>query len=113
MTTKIPKDPYPVTTKQRRGRSWMPTLSTMRALLIKNFISMFRHIGALTFEIILPPFQIVLFCLTLNSDPKGLVLSVFNEEATNITSPVEASCDVINFSCDLIKAFTSDILQPV
>ncbi|CAG0919958.1 unnamed protein product, partial [Notodromas monacha] len=105
-------DPFPVTTRSRRGRSWVPTLTTMRALLIKNFISMFRHKGALTFEILLPPFQIILFCLTLSADPQSLGLAVFNEEAFNITSPTQASCDDFSFSCGLIDRYRSDILKP-
>ncbi|CAG0924999.1 unnamed protein product, partial [Notodromas monacha] len=99
-------------TEKKRGSEWIPSKTTMQALLFKNFILMLRHRGALTFEILLPPLQIILFFLTLRSGAQNLVLTVFNEEAVNITSPTQAFCRENAFSCELIDSIRSKTLQP-
>jgi len=52
----------------------------LKALLIKNFIRMWRNIGFLIFQFIIPTVQVSLFCLAIGRDPKGMTLAVVNDE---------------------------------
>eukprot|EP00096_Caligus_rogercresseyi_P014658 TRINITY_DN7173_c0_g1_i1.p1 TRINITY_DN7173_c0_g1~~TRINITY_DN7173_c0_g1_i1.p1 ORF type:complete len:745 (+),score=193.02 TRINITY_DN7173_c0_g1_i1:231-2465(+) len=50
------------------------------SLVIKNFIRMWRNIGFLIFQFILPTIQVSLFCLAIGGDLKGMSLAVANED---------------------------------
>ncbi|XP_045540017.1 ABC transporter G family member 20 [Papilio machaon] len=52
----------------------------MRALLWKNFLSLFRNWGLIAFIIGLPVSQMVLFCLAIGHKPVGLPIAVVNYE---------------------------------
>ncbi|XP_050708536.1 ABC transporter G family member 20-like isoform X1 [Eriocheir sinensis] len=49
-----------------------------RALLIKNFIKLWRNIGFLLFSFLMPPVQTVLFCLTVGGTPYDLPMAIVN-----------------------------------
>ena len=51
-----------------------------KALLVKNFIRMWRNLGFLVFQFIIPTVQVSLFCLAIGRDPKGMTVAVVNEE---------------------------------
>ena len=52
----------------------------LKALLVKNFIRMWRNLGFLVFQFIIPTVQVSLFCLAIGRDPKGMTVAVVNEE---------------------------------
>ncbi|XP_068625706.1 ABC transporter G family member 20 [Battus philenor] len=55
-------------------------LHHMRALIWKNFLTLFRNFGLLAFIIGLPVSQMVLFCLAIGHNPIGLPFAVVNYE---------------------------------
>lgn len=55
----------------------------MKALIWKNFLWMWRNVGVMAFIIGLPCLQIILFCLAIGHDPKGLKLAVSDHELIN------------------------------
>lgn len=56
------------------------TMGKMRALLQKNFLRMWRNVGVMLFIFALPVMQVILFCLAIGGDPKGLKLAIVNNE---------------------------------
>ena len=54
--------------------------SRLKALLVKNFIRMWRNLGFLVFQFIIPTVQVSLFCLAIGREPKGMTVAVVNEE---------------------------------
>ena len=54
--------------------------SRLKALLVKNFIRMWRNLGFLVFQFIIPTVQVSLFCLAIGREPKGMSVAVVNEE---------------------------------
>ena len=52
----------------------------LKALLVKNFIRMWRNLGFLVFQFIIPTVQVSLFCLAIGRDPKGMTVAVVNGE---------------------------------
>lgn len=79
----------------------------MKALIWKNFLWMWRNVGVMAFIIGLPCLQIILFCLAIGHDPKGLKLAVSNHEL-NMTDncPVTEGCNYTLLSCrylDILK----------
>lgn len=56
------------------------TVGKMRALLQKNFLRMWRNVGVMLFIFALPVMQVILFCLAIGGDPKGLKLAIVNHE---------------------------------
>ncbi|XP_042216216.1 ABC transporter G family member 20-like [Homarus americanus] len=48
------------------------------ALLMKNFIRLWRNIGFLLFSFLMPPVQTVLFCLTVGGTPYNLPMAIVN-----------------------------------
>ncbi|XP_075986626.1 ABC transporter oskyddad [Anticarsia gemmatalis] len=61
----------------------------MKALIWKNFLSLFRNFGALAFLLGLPVSQMIFFCLAIGHYPVGLPIAVVNYEV-NSTEPL---CD--------------------
>lgn len=66
------------------------TTGKLRALLQKNFLRMWRNVGVMLFIFALPVMQVILFCLAIGGDPKGLKLAIVNHERnfTNLTYQV-------------------------
>jgi len=52
----------------------------LKAILIKSFIRMWRNLGFLVFQFIIPTVQVSLFCLAIGRDPVGMTVAVVNEE---------------------------------
>ncbi|XP_063236406.1 ABC transporter G family member 20 [Bacillus rossius redtenbacheri] len=77
------------------------TLNRMKALIWKNFLWMWRNVGVMMFIIGLPVVQIVVFCLSIGRDPKGLHLAVYNEELNHSQELCIPStgCDLMGLSC--------------
>ena len=44
---------------------------------------MWRNLGFLTFQFIIPTIQVSLFCLAIGRDPSGLTMAVVNEDYAN------------------------------
>lgn len=74
----------------------------MKALIWKNFLWMWRNVGVMAFIIGLPCLQIILFCLAIGHDPKGLKLAVSNHELNRTNDydcPVTEGCNHTLLSC--------------
>ncbi|XP_031629128.1 ABC transporter G family member 23 isoform X2 [Contarinia nasturtii] len=74
----------------------------MKALIWKNFLWMWRNVGVMLFIIGLPCLQIILFCLAIGHDPKGLKLAVSNHEINGSSfddCPVIEGCNYTLLSC--------------
>uniref|UniRef100_A0A1B6J467 ABC transmembrane type-2 domain-containing protein n=2 Tax=Homalodisca liturata TaxID=320908 RepID=A0A1B6J467_9HEMI len=83
----------------------------MKALIWKNALWMLRNVGIMMFIIGLPVMQIVLFCLSIGKDPRGLALAVVNHEINNSIS----DCSQINtpdlISCQYLKQLEMKTLK--
>uniref|UniRef100_A0A1B6GX14 Uncharacterized protein n=1 Tax=Cuerna arida TaxID=1464854 RepID=A0A1B6GX14_9HEMI len=83
----------------------------MKALIWKNALWMIRNVGIMMFIIGLPVMQIVLFCLSIGKDPKGLALAVVNHEINHSIS----DCSQINspdlISCQYLKQLEMKTLK--
>ncbi|CAH1188668.1 unnamed protein product [Phyllotreta striolata] len=93
------------------------TTGKLRALLQKNFLRMWRNVGVMLFIFALPVMQVILFCLAIGGDPKGLKLAIVNHEK-NYTNLTYQSCDwkpgcsFENLSCRYLDAVnTSTIVK--
>ncbi|XP_045473206.1 ABC transporter G family member 20 [Harmonia axyridis] len=80
-------------------------MNHMKALVWKNFLWMWRNIPVMAFIIGLPVCQTVLFCLSIGHEPKGLGLSVVNNE---IDFPYEKcqftpGCNSSRLSCNYLS----------
>lgn len=74
----------------------------MKALIWKNFLWMWRNVGVMAFIIGLPCLQIILFCLAIGHDPKGLRIAVSNHElnASGFNDcPIIEGCNYTLLSC--------------
>eukprot|EP00095_Tigriopus_kingsejongensis_P012233 snap_masked-scaffold87_size395581-processed-gene-0.4 protein:Tk12233 transcript:snap_masked-scaffold87_size395581-processed-gene-0.4-mRNA-1 annotation:"abc transporter g family member 20 isoform x2" len=69
------------------------TIHRMQALLVKNFIRMWRNIGFLIFQFIIPTVQVALFCLAIGRDPRDIVLAVVNDDIST------RACDIFTSGC--------------
>ena len=68
----------------------------LRALLVKNLVRMWRNLGFLIFQFLIPTVQVALFCLAIGRDPSGLTMAVINNDA-NMTD----SCRYFTDGCIL------------
>ncbi|XP_022827411.1 ABC transporter G family member 20 [Spodoptera litura] len=86
-----PIEAMPPEEKPRRSMEmYMPMKwHHMKALIWKNFLSLFRNFGALAFLLGLPVSQMIFFCVAIGHYPVGLPIAVVNYEV-NSTEPL---CD--------------------
>ncbi|XP_030757692.1 ABC transporter G family member 20 isoform X2 [Sitophilus oryzae] len=94
------------------------TTGKIKALLQKNFLRMWRNVGVMLFIFALPVMQVILFCLAIGGDPRGLKLAIVNEEVgyTNMTyqdCPFELGCKFSNLSCRYIHAVNTSTITKV
>ncbi len=84
-----PLEPGPLEadTLQPDSRNWNRSKGSsilawhrLRSLLVKNFIRMWRNLGFLIFQFIIPTVQVALFCLAIGREPQDLSLAVVNAE---------------------------------
>lgn len=68
----------------------------MKALIWKNFLWMWRNVGVMAFIIGLPCLQIILFCLAIGHDPKGLRLAVTDHELARYNF---TDCPIVDTDC--------------
>lgn len=104
----------------------------MSALLFKNFIRMWRNIGFLIFQFIIPTVQVALFCLAIGRDPRGMTLAVVNEDIPTMECQDYSFGCILgnrdkfftdnfdydethkaNLSCRLLSYINEDIIRPV
>ncbi|XP_023287880.1 ABC transporter G family member 20 isoform X2 [Orussus abietinus] len=92
--------------EEKGSSSFKPLDSNhMKALIWKNFLWMWRNVGVMAFIIGLPVVQIILFCLSIGKDPKGLKLAIVNQELQNIAMPCvpPIGCNNTLLSCRYLK----------
>ncbi|CAH1154038.1 unnamed protein product [Phaedon cochleariae] len=93
------------------------TVGKLKALLQKNFLRMWRNVGVMLFIFALPVMQVILFCLAIGGDPRGLKLAIVNHEKnyTNLTyqeCDFEPGCKFGNLSCRYLHTLnTSTIVK--
>lgn len=63
----------------KTDNTWL-SFHRLSALLMKNFIRMWRNLGFLTFQFIIPAVQVALFCLAIGREPTNLSLAVINAD---------------------------------
>ena len=111
----------------------MPSMSKINALMIKNFIKMWRNIACVADDIIvipltfnkpplnlfhsqllfiflLPAMQVIFFCVAIGRDPTDLPIAVVNNEMPNVYNDggncsVIEGCDFTNISCRYGKIY--------
>nr|AHK05671.1 ATP-binding cassette transporter sub-family H 88708 [Tigriopus japonicus] len=95
--------------RQERGQTnnWCTFLTPhrMRALLAKNFIRMWRNIGFLIFQFIIPTVQVALFCLAIGRDPRDLTLAVVNEDVPSMRCPRFTTGCILGEKDDFLGAY--------
>ncbi|XP_044743835.1 ABC transporter G family member 23 isoform X2 [Chrysoperla carnea] len=92
------------------------TKGKIRALLVKNFLRMWRNVGVMLFIFALPVMQVILFCLAIGRDPTGLKLAIVNREMnyTNATyqdCPIAGGCSFKRLSCRYISHLSNDTIN--
>ncbi|KAF9823652.1 hypothetical protein SFRURICE_019159 [Spodoptera frugiperda] len=80
-----PIEAMPPEEKPRRSMEmYMPMKwHHMKALIWKNFLSLFRNFGALAFLLGLPVSQMIFFCVAIGHYPVGLPIAVVNYEVNS------------------------------
>ncbi|XP_049823696.1 ABC transporter G family member 20 isoform X3 [Aethina tumida] len=91
------------------------TTGKIRALMQKNFLKMWRNVGVMLFIFALPVMQVILFCLAIGGDPKGLKLAIVNHEKpfTNLTyqeCDFEPGCKFGNLSCRYLHSLNTSTM---
>ncbi|XP_040579310.1 ABC transporter G family member 20 [Lepeophtheirus salmonis] len=87
-------------------------LHRLISLVIKNFIRMWRNIGFLIFQFILPTLQVSLFCLAIGGDLKGMSLAVANEDIGSKTCTGFAEgCSISENPLDYLS-FSDPVIHP-
>ena len=61
-------------------RSVLPLPINIVAQCWKNFVKIYRNLGLLLFQFILPTIQVVLFCLAIGKPLSGISLAVSNQD---------------------------------
>eukprot|EP01136_Pigoraptor_vietnamica_P017299 Opistho-1_new@62267 len=56
------------------------SVSNTKTVVYKNITRMRRNYGFLAFQFLLPCLQIILFCLAIGADPKGLRVAIYNAD---------------------------------
>ncbi|XP_017878131.1 ABC transporter G family member 20-like [Ceratina calcarata] len=92
-----------------------------QALLVKNMLQFVRHPGGVLFSLVLPVLQMILFFYAIGRDPKGLSLSIINDEAHNcdygryrgnITyDENDLTCSFVDISCKFIHGINSSVFK--
>ncbi|XP_031844822.1 ABC transporter G family member 20 [Nomia melanderi] len=93
------------------------------ALFTKNVLQFVRHPGGILFSILLPVLQMILFFNSYGLDPKGLSISIINEEAGNCDfgrnfgnvtyDETDFSCAFVDLSCRITNGFNDTFLKKV
>lgn len=68
----------------------------LRALIVKNWLVLFRNFGFLLFLVILPSVTVFVFCATVGSDPIDLKIGVINREVFG--ESIENGTNTTNFT---------------
>ncbi|KAH1009703.1 hypothetical protein HUJ04_002021 [Dendroctonus ponderosae] len=92
------------------------TTGKIRALLVKNFLRMWRNVGVMLFIFALPVMQVILFCLAIGGDPRGLKLAIVNNEVDYLNQTFqscgfEEGCKFSNLSCRYVHAMNSSTIS--
>ncbi|CAH0554732.1 unnamed protein product [Brassicogethes aeneus] len=91
------------------------TRGKIRALLQKNFLRMWRNVGVMLFIFALPVMQVILFCLAIGGDPKGLKLAIVNHEVPYTNQTYQhcdffRNCSLTHMSCRYLDALNTSTM---
>ncbi|XP_053682131.1 ABC transporter G family member 23 isoform X2 [Sabethes cyaneus] len=90
----------------------LTTQGKLRALLVKNFLRMWRNVGVMLFIFALPVMQVILFCLAIGRDPTNLNIAIVNGEmntSSNGECYFDAGCSFTNLSCRYLNHLNTTI----
>ena len=128
---KLPKVQFPCYQDDKYSKKGPSCLSFSRlsALLIKNFIRLWRNIGFLFFQLLIPGIQIALFCTAIGKHPRGMTIAVVNDEVSDCQTPNfgcvvgnknnllghlgQGNANFANFSCRFMSYIDQEIVKPV
>nr|AHK05673.1 ATP-binding cassette transporter sub-family H 55580 [Tigriopus japonicus] len=104
-----PKD-VPMTFQSKRQRKTRCCQSGMKfkrvkALTIKNFIKMWRNMGSVIFQLLIPAFQVALFCLAIGNIPRNLDIAIINQEISDSTCDYYSTACVLGERSDFIGGY--------
>ncbi|XP_055525152.1 ABC transporter G family member 23 isoform X1 [Wyeomyia smithii] len=92
----------------------LTTQGKLRALLVKNFLRMWRNVGVMLFIFALPVMQVILFCLAIGRDPTNLNIAIVNGEMNASNSGecyFDAGCSFTNLSCRYLNHLNTTIMK--
>lgn len=92
------------------------TVGKMRALLVKNFLRMWRNVGVMLFIFALPVMQVILFCMAIGRDPTDLKLAIVNHEMSYVNMSYQnckyqPGCKFSNLSCRYLENLNNNTIH--
>lgn len=85
--------------------TWKISANKVWALVIKNMLKLWRNLGYLGFQFLLPSIQIILFCLAIGRDPKDLHVAVVNLEGVHN--------DSLNFGQMFLEMLDTSVIKKI
>ncbi|XP_049278576.1 ABC transporter G family member 23 isoform X1 [Anopheles funestus] len=96
------------------GCSNFTSKGKIRALLVKNFLRMWRNVGVMLFIFALPVMQVILFCLAIGRDPTNLKMAIVNGEMNSTIGEdcaFDPGCSFTNLSCRYLSHLNTTIVK--
>ncbi|XP_040563313.1 ABC transporter G family member 20 isoform X1 [Lepeophtheirus salmonis] len=99
--------------KNKFGNHRILSPKKLKALIMKNFIQMWRNIPNLLFIFLLPAIEVLLFCIAIGNDPTNLNFGIVNNEfpyasnASNYSCSTLQGCEFENLSCRFLSNLTN------
>ncbi|KAL9897531.1 ABC transporter G family member 20-like [Glossina fuscipes fuscipes] len=90
------------------------SFNKLRALILKNLLHMWRSPGQLFFMVLLPVFQVILFCLAIGHNPRDLNVAIVNEEADMRDTKVcdwDDGCRFTKLGCRYLSHLNTTVIK--
>uniref|UniRef100_A0A1B0B3C6 ABC transporter domain-containing protein n=1 Tax=Glossina palpalis gambiensis TaxID=67801 RepID=A0A1B0B3C6_9MUSC len=90
------------------------SFNKLRALILKNLLHMWRSPGQLFFMVLLPVFQVILFCLAIGHNPRDLNVAIVNEEADMRDTKVcdwDVGCRFTKLGCRYLSHLNTTVIK--
>ncbi|XP_055389229.1 ABC transporter G family member 23 isoform X2 [Condylostylus longicornis] len=89
------------------------TSGKLKALLIKNFLRMWRNVGVMLFIFALPVMQVILFCMAIGRDPSGLNMAIVNGELNGSISECKwtPGCHFQDLACRYLSHLNTSVIK--
>nr|CAH0102200.1 unnamed protein product [Daphnia galeata] len=92
----------------------LPSYHRLSALILRNYLLIFRNLGILVFLYFLPALQATIFNLTLGHEPRGLKMGIVNDELNSSQDRVcnyTKNCSYSMLSCRYLTFLKDNIIQ--